>query len=59
MLNPADERVMSRWPLILVAIAIIMICPLWVSYVYRTGRMRDNFRWLMVVARRVVPHSRS
>ena len=49
-LNPPNDMVVSRWPLILVAIAAIMICPLWVSYVYRNGRIRDNFRWLMVVA---------
>ena len=32
------------------AIVIIMVCPLWVDRMYRSGRMRDSFRWLMVVA---------
>ncbi|MFT5196818.1 MAG: hypothetical protein ACI85U_003857, partial [Candidatus Promineifilaceae bacterium] len=32
------------------AVAIIMVCPLWVDRVYRAGRMRYSFRWLMVIA---------
>ena len=32
------------------AIIIIMVCPLWVDRLYRSGQMRNSFRWLMVMA---------
>ncbi|MEM7115435.1 MAG: hypothetical protein AAF614_23540 [Chloroflexota bacterium] len=35
---------------LIIAIIVIMVCPLLVDRIYRSGRMRMSFRWLMVIA---------